>query len=727
MKSFFQFAFILLWSLCGFKSAATHLVGGEMTYQCLGNNNYQITLIIYRDCLNGLAGFDTEAIISTYNGLGQLVANDSVPIDTVLPLPLIAPNNCTFLPPSVCTEKGIYRFTLNLPPSATGYTITHQRCCRNNSITNINNANSQWGSTFTTNIPPFGANCNSSPKFNDDPPVVLCNNIDVTLDLSASDINNDSLYYELCPVLNGGANSTGMVSPNPAAPPPYQTVPFVNGFSANNPITSAPQFSIHPHTGILTGTPRSAGQFVFAICVSEYKNGVYLGSTRRDFQFNVSDNCKAIISRVKAQHLDPISICDGGYVQFTNLSQFASTYFWDFGDTTVLNDTSSLKHPSYFYQDTGTYIVTLIAEPNTVCADTVLSIFEIYDSTDVSYTFNGDLCQKTNSLNFNTSGIYSSNATFEWDFGATTNLGTTSTVESPKNVHWPSAGKFYVTITVNDFKCNDVFGDTITIHPNPIIGETVPKVVKCAPYLAEFYDQTVAVGRVQHWWYFGDGGFSTDPNPTHLYTNPGVYTVSHSIKSLDGCVDTGSALYPNVIEVLPSPTAGLAVDPHEQAIYNPVFNVYNRNSGHLSSVTYLPNGEIITNLSQYEFSMKDTGTFVIIHTALNEHNCTDTILDTIRVTAPYTLFMPNAFTPNGDGLNDYFEFKLSGVSSVHFTIYDRWGGILFSSTALDARWDGKSNGKGDVLPTGIYAFTMHVLVKEGAVLDEVTGYIALLR
>ena len=76
-----------------------------MTYRCLGNNNYEVTLIIYRDCLSTGAQFDSHAVISVYDKYNVLVANDSVPLLRINQLPLIAPNNCTSLPQTVCTPK----------------------------------------------------------------------------------------------------------------------------------------------------------------------------------------------------------------------------------------------------------------------------------------------------------------------------------------------------------------------------------------------------------------------------------------------------------------------------------------------------------------------------------------------------------------------------------------------------------------------------------------------
>ncbi len=718
---------VLVFSALLLTGRAAHLVGGEMTYKCLGNNNYEVTLIIYRDCFSTGAKFDSHVVMSVFNQNNMLVANDSVPILNITQLPLIAPNNCTSLPQTACTEKAIYIHTLNLPPAPGGYTITHQRCCRNNTITNINNTSSQWGSTYTTTIPTTDNACNSSPKFLGDPPVVLCQNIPVDLNLAASDPDGDSLYYELCSVLHGGSNSGGQIAPNPATPPPYQTVPFLPGYSVQQPISSFPAFNINSQTGLLSGTPNQIGQFVFAICVTEYRNGAPLSTTRRDFQFNVTNSCKTILARIEDQAANPHNLCSGGKIKFQNKSQFAKTYRWDFGDPWTNADTSRLANPIYFYKDTGVYEVQLIADPRTGCADTTYSIFKVYDSTTVQYIYQGEQCFIGNSLNFITFGNFTPNATFEWDFGGNTTIGATSTQQAPQNVSWTAPGTYFVTVTVREFGCDHTFGDSIDIFTRPEIGELVPGGTGCLPHRVEFTDQTNAMGPVRHWWSFGDGTYSSAASPSHIYTTPGIYTVEHSIQTLRGCIDSGYSVYPNVIEIFPVPFSDLSWVAKEKSIYDPEFQVSNASTGHTSTFTILPNGQEIINLSENVFTLSDTGNFEVIHISYNQYGCTDTLRDTIRVDDPFTLFIPSAFSPNGDGVNDKFTFKMSGISRMYMEIYNRWGEIVYSSANPYDGWDGSHQNRGEILPPGVYTYIFIGTIKDGGKEHVAKGHVTLLR
>lgn len=723
-------------------SKAAHLVGGEISYKCVGNHNYEITLIIYRDCFSQGAGFDPSAAITIFTQGGVLHSNHNVPFqNNIQQLPNIAPNNCTTLPQSVCTEKGSYTFTAHLPPVAGGYTITHQRCCRNNTISNITNFSSQWGSTFTTSIPSMDSGCNTSPRFKDDPPVVLCVNVNVKLDLSIQEPDGDSIYYELCDALHGGANFGAQIAPDTASPPPYQNVPFNPGFSSSFPISSNPPFTINHQTGQLMGTPTQVGQFVFAICASEYRNGVHLSTTRRDFQFNVSADCQSINSQIRldsatvvaysspqlALASSPFTICTGGSLDISNATVNASSYFWDFGDTTTLSDTSRLGTPNYSYQDTGKYVVMLVTEPHTPCADTSYALVARYHPVNTSFTYNGQLCYDGHSISFSNTSNISPTSTFEWDFGGSTNIGRMSTDFEPPPIVWDSIGAYYVRLRVFDYGCVGEYGDTLFIYPNPIAGEIIDKVERCLPYEVQFLDSSLIYGHAQHFWDFGDGHTSNDVDPIHTYTTPGTFTVTHAIKSLVGCLDSSFSMKKDIIKVLPVPKAGIHIFPKEQSVYTPHFEIIDQSEFATSTTTFLPNDSVIFNIGALNYSASDTGTYIITHVAFNEFGCTDTIRDSIHLFSPFNLYMPNAFTPNGDNINDIYRYTVTGADNSHIEIYNRWGEVVFKSNNPYEGWNGRKLNRGPAVESGLYTYVIIVNVTKGAYTYQKRGVIKLLR
>ncbi|MES2591257.1 MAG: PKD-like domain-containing protein [Bacteroidota bacterium] len=375
-----QFIILLFFTVLSLKNFASHIVGGEIYYDCLGGNNYRITLKVYRDCFNGIPPFDNPAYIFIFNSAGVFIDSVAVPAPASVVLPFPLSNPCLTPPTNICVEEAIYQVTINLPPLAGGYNMSYQRCCRNNTILNLVNPGSV-GSTYMAHIPDPGlAVCNSSPHYNNFPPIFLCAGVPLNFDHSATDPDGDSLYYELCNAFTGlnqccctlGPWSGGYCSggcagicPEVGSPPPFSFVPYLSPYNGTYPLSSSPALAVNPITGLMTGTPNMIGQWVVAVCVSEYRNGILLDVNKRDFQFNVV-NCGIPVASIPVQQ----PFCFGSPSNFTQNSMNAFTYLWDFGDPGTTLDVSNAFSPSWTYASIGSYTLTLIVNPNTVCTDT---------------------------------------------------------------------------------------------------------------------------------------------------------------------------------------------------------------------------------------------------------------------------------------------------------------------------------------------------------------------
>jgi hypothetical protein len=264
-------------------SSATHIVGGNIHYEYLGNDEYLIQLYVYRDCASSSTDFDDPAAVGVFDSNGNLVENIEIPIsDAVISdVPVDTGNPCLDPPDGICVKEAIYTATVFLPPIPGGYTLAYQRCCRNTTLVNCE-SNDDLGSTFFAEIPGSGDFENSNPLFNEYPPVVICLNQPFTFDHSASDLDGDVLVYEFCsPLLT---NEPGFYI-NPPGAPPYPELQFYPEYDFEYPIDSDPAFSIDPSTGLLTGTPTALGQYVVGICVKEYRNNMLIATMNRDFQF----------------------------------------------------------------------------------------------------------------------------------------------------------------------------------------------------------------------------------------------------------------------------------------------------------------------------------------------------------------------------------------------------------------------------------------------------------
>lgn len=677
------------------KAWATHIVGGEIYYQCLGNDNYQVTLKVYRDCINGQAPYDNPAAVGVFDAAGNLITTLNLPFpgSTVLPNTLNSP---CFLPPTnVCVEEAIYTGTVNLPPIAGGYYLAYQRCCRNNTILNLVNPGNV-GSTYMAYIPDTSiATCNSSPYFNNFPPIYLCAGNPLNFDHSATDLDGDSLVYELCDPYDGA--SATFPQPVPPAGPPYSFVPFNAPYTGNNPMSSSPGISINPQTGLLTGTPNMVGQWVVGVCVKEYRNGQLVSVNKRDFQFNVVNCPGLVVASVPSQQ----TFCFGYSVNFLNSSFNASSYHWDFGDPNATNDTSNLFSPNYTYSDSGVYNVMLIANPGTPCADTGYTTFYIYPLLQPSITPPAGQCFNGNSFSFTAGGNFAGNGTFSWTFGNNSSPPT-STQQNPAGISYSAPGTYPVSLTVTENGCTQSCSSTVTVYPMPTANFNADPVTGCPPLEVQFSDSSIAGTQIAYLWDFGDGTTSTLSNPSHIYSVPGSYTVILTVSTSNGCVSTNTFTVPNMVTILPLPTAGFSIDPPVTSIFEPEITITDESQNSSTCSYWFGDGNSYTNTCDLLYSYIEPGQYTVMQVVENSYGCKDTAYASADIRYEYRFWIPNAFTPNSDGLNDVFKPSIMGVDEYTFMVFDRWGELIYQTNNIHAGWNGRY--KGDPCQEDVYVY-----------------------
>ena len=283
-KLFLGFCFSLI-GLLSNQSLATHILGGEIYYDSLGNGFYKITFEIYRDC-NSATAYDNPLIYTIFNENGSFYSEEFAPLFSSAVLPIVYDDPCVTPPDNICVEKGIYIDTIQLLFNPTGYHISYQRCCWANNIDNIVDPGNN-GITLTTFIPGSSTTpeYNQGARFINYPPLVLCSQNTLTFDHIAFDPDGDSLTYELVDPLLGG--SIVNVMPNPESPPPYSGVAWNVGYTALLPFGTGSSITLNSQTGMMSFTPNNIGNFVAGVKVNEYRNGVLINSKIRTFAFRV--------------------------------------------------------------------------------------------------------------------------------------------------------------------------------------------------------------------------------------------------------------------------------------------------------------------------------------------------------------------------------------------------------------------------------------------------------
>ncbi len=542
----------------GLEAQATHLVGGELYYTHLGGSNYLVTLKVYRDCgpANTLGtGFDDQVYIGMWDGTGQIGDNDvlTIPLtqSNVSNVPVALGNPCGTPPPDLCIEQAIYSTTVSLPATSYGWDLVWQRCCRNPSISNLQNfgGTENPGATFVAHVPGTSvssdATQNSSPVFQELPPVAVCANFDFVWDHSAIDPDGDELVYSFCAPLDGGGtgggNGANSPVPNPPATPPYQEVEYIGGFSGTYPITSDPAMAIDPVTGVITGMPTSPGQYAIGICVSEYRDGELLSTTMRDFQFNVT-LCDPNIQSVVAEQT-PAQLCIGETITLDNGSINGSSYAWDFGVAGITDDVSDEFEPTYTWPEPGDYWVSLVVNPGWPCADTSEALYQVWQPLEPVIVVDGFECDDGEELfTFAVEGNIDGGASMLWDFG--TGSPGLADIPNPGGISFDNADVWEIVVSVNNHGCTSDAGFTWVAPPDPV-AMVEDQYQFCTGLTFDFTN--LSSNAEAYLWDFGDGvggipsGTSTDPSPSYTFPDTGVYEISLTAAADFTCPDVATA------------------------------------------------------------------------------------------------------------------------------------------------------------------------------------------
>jgi len=691
------------------------MVGGEIYYDYLGNNNYQITLIVYRDCgptNSNNTQFDNLAPIAVYNN-GNLVTSFNVQKSPSTLVPVNLSNPCLVAPPSACVEEARYISTINLPPIAGGYDIAYQRCCRNPSTQNIFNPNTQ-GSTYLATIPgdPSLAQ-NSSPRFTDYPPTVLCVNNLLDFDHSATDLDGDSLTYELCTPYTGASAA----NPAPTAlPPPYNSVLWNPGYSVTNQIQGSPTLSIDANTGLLTGFPTLQGIYTFGVCVKEYRNGLLLSESRRDFQFWIT-NCDPLLTASVPTQIDS---CASYTVSFSNNSIGATSFSWDFGD----GNTSTQANPTHTYAMAGTYQIMLIANPSWPCADTTIVSYTIKDPMDVYFDRPAPQCITNNNFSFLAQGNFPNGSSFSWDFGSMA-IPIATTGINPTNIIFLDSGKHLIRVTVEDQGCTAEFVDTINVFGLPEIGAILPSNEGCVAYEVQFFDSSFSSTPLSYIWDFGNGDTSHAQNPFYTYTDTGYFDVGLTISTDSGCIASLDLFFPNAVHVLPSPVSLFDLSPKETDIFSPFFQVIDMSHNGVVDLFYLDSkGDTIGLGADGRHVVNDTGWVDVEQWVFNKFGCSDSSIQRIYIEPITTIYVPNSFTPDGDGVNDVWLPEVKDVFDYELLIFNRWGQTIFTTNDQYQGWSGSFKDK--ISPTDVYIYKIRYRAMD-RIQREHLGHITLIR
>ncbi len=463
--------------------------------------------------------------------------------------------------------------------------------------------------------------------------------------------------------------------------------------------------SCSPVTGRFPTTAGAVAPINGALNAGGTQGDCNLGAVKILFDFDgVKAGAQASINGVSYD----TSGCAPLLVDFTDTLGIGKSYQWDFGDNSPIQEANTAA-TSHKYLSPGYYKVTLVAKDPNKCITNDTSYTHIRVRSDpAQLDLTGVKLPPCESLTYqftNTSVPYPGKTfndnSFLWDFG-----DGSPRVKAGTGIQthvYPSPGTYPVRLILIDTNfCNapDSLSRSITLVPNVKAGFDTP-LDGCMPYSAVF-DNTSVAGQV-FTWDFGDNTTYVGRNPPpHAYL-VGSYTIT--LKAEDATTCNKVDVIQKTITVHEVPISGFFWSPQPSQENTPT-QFTNASTGAVRYSWDFGDGDtsiLQDPLHQY----KATKNFSACLFAYNQFACYDSVCQEVPAIIRDQVDFPNAFSPNGDGVNDRFYVRGYGITKLDFRVYNRWGQLVYYSADQSQGWDGKFNGV--LQPMDSYAVIVDVV------------------
>lgn len=517
-----------------------------------------------------------------------------------------------------------------------------------------------------------------------------------------------------------------------------------------------------------------------------------------------TDYIRVVTPRASFVVNDSFSACTPLEVQFTNTSENYSSVNWNFGPG---EGNSSLNNPVHYYSTPGVYRVRLIVVSPGGCRDSTFMNITVLDTAGLRFNYTPiDGCNPLQ-IDFSAVGPVSTQAYF-WDFG---DGNATTTTPNVSHVYQSFGSYLPKVILLDPPSCViPVAGiDTIRVRgANILFGISDSSL--CDAGSVTFTDSTLSSDPITSYtWTFGDGSTSSQQNPTHYYSSPGIYDVTLSVQTQSGCANSFTKTA--AVKVVARPDIAIRGD-STVCIYDSLLHSGVFLQPDTSVVTWswnFPNGNTV-NVQDPPFqTYTAAGDFTVYAFATNSSGCIDTATQRITVyplptvdmpgqmtipsgssdtipasysngvnywswTPQYALscfncprpiagprstttyhvafadvngcrnsgnievvvickdanfYIPNTFSPNGDGSNDRFYPRGKGLYLIRtLRVFNRWGEVVFENMNFPANdamkgWDGTF--KGAKAQPDVYIYQAEILCDNGELI-KLSGNIALI-
>lgn len=397
--------------------------------------------------------------------------------------------------------------------------------------------------------------------------------------------------------------------------------------------------------------------------------------------------------------------CNGDTVLFANTSTGAINYLWDFGDGT----SSIALNPTHIYLAQGVYTVKLFAH-SANCVDSMITTIDLRHPNNVSFTSTPQIVCQGSPVLFNSTAD-GAGVSYWWNFGDGQNSS-----DSDATHAYVNTGTYNVSVVVTDFvPCKDTAYGVVYVDSASNITMTVSDTAYCLGGSTTVAADYTTIGETEFVWNFGNGDSIKNVNPViYGYTTSGIFTISATAR-YRACPEITTS---RVVHVFDQPLLYVGED-FSVCEGSTAVTLADLANGSNPYATWLwSTGETTSSIS--------VTTAGVYHVVVNVGGCTAS--DSVIVNNDCSMALANIFSPNGDGVNDYFNPRLylgEGLKNYSMTIYNRWGQVVFETKNLEGRgWDGRFNDQ--LQPVEVYVYTLDATYVDGKHIKK-NGNVTLIR
>lgn len=286
----------------------------------------------------------------------------------------------------------------------------------------------------------------------------------------------------------------------------------------------------------------------------------------------------------------------------------------------------------------------------------------------------------------------------------------------------------YTVIGHNSYGCSQSSEIYISVLDTPEVVLDIFAESGCSPVNATLEFESVGTPVSSHYWTVNNDFLSLGGNSTITLEDAGDYNVELHVTGQNGCPASISSS--DTISVYPFPEAGFLMDPTSVSDLRPEVNLLNTTAGATIYSWQLEGFDFSTDENPtLNFSDEEPGRYDICLSAENDHGCSDSTCKTIEVEGLFSIYVPNAFTPDSDGINEVFKPVMEGIDPTEYkmVIYDRWGKLVFETNDPNKGWIGNYQGGNHYVPPGVYNWQLKVMNKFSREIEMHSGHITLLR